>query len=53
MAKASTAELKGFAPMPPKICLPMKIATKVPVITSHQGLLAGRSMPKMMPIVAA
>ncbi len=53
MASPIRTGLKGFPPIPPNICLPITTATKVPVITSHHGDVAGKSMPNRMPIKAA
>ena len=53
MATASTTGLKTLPPMPPKICLPMTTAMKVPVRTAHHGMVAGTSMANRRPMSAA
>jgi len=53
MATARATGLKALLPMPPKICLPMTTAIKVPVIAAHHGIVAGNSMASSRPIRAA
>jgi hypothetical protein len=53
MAMASATGLNGLAPIPPKICMPMTMARKVPITTSHQGAEAGITMASNRPIRAA
>ena len=53
MATASATGLKALLPMPPKICLPITTAIKVPVMTAHHGIVAGNTIASSRPIRAA
>jgi hypothetical protein len=45
--------LKGLLPNPPKVILPIPIATSAPTITIHIGRLLGRFIPNNRPVTIA
>jgi len=53
MAMEISTGLKELPPRPPKICFPITMATRVPTITAHHGMVAGSSMPSSSPMRAA
>jgi Na+-translocating ferredoxin:NAD+ oxidoreductase subunit E len=51
--RPTKAGLKGLLPKPPKVILPMPMATKAPMMIIHIGKLLGRFMPRSNPVTIA
>ena len=51
--RPTMAGLKGLQPSPPKVILPMPMATSAPTIIIQMGKLLGRFMPSSRPVMQA